>query len=157
MHHTKRPPSGAPASCRLTRSERARGLLFSRKVPSPSPQPSPWGRGRMFGRGGKGSLRRELSRPVAECSLSLGVRIPRRDSRFEPPNCPLSRLRHPLPPRGGEGKGEGAVHLQCRFTGRARVSGTVAFNRINTANPATCRRSGIAGCAQVNHLTLVTY
>jgi hypothetical protein len=40
------------------------------------------------------------------------------DSRFEPLNRPLSRLRHPLPLKGGEGKGEGAVHFQSRFMGR---------------------------------------
>jgi hypothetical protein len=51
-------------------------------------------------------------------ALSLRERIPRRDSRFELPNRLLSRLRHPLPPLGGEGKGEGAVYLQAKFMGR---------------------------------------
>ena len=47
-------------------------------------------------------------------ALSLSERIPQRCLRFEPPNRPLSRLRHPLPPWGGEG----VVHPQCRFMGR---------------------------------------
>jgi hypothetical protein len=51
-------------------------------------------------------------------ALSPRERIPRRDSRFAPLNRPLSGLRHPLPLRGGEGKGEGAVLIASRFRGR---------------------------------------
>ncbi len=51
-------------------------------------------------------------------ALTLGKRILQRDSRFGPLNRPLSGLRHPLPLRGGEGKGEGAVSIASRFRGR---------------------------------------
>jgi hypothetical protein len=67
---------------------------------------------------------RFLRRPIASITfpftpaLSLGEIIPRRDSRFESLNRPLSGLRHPLPLRGGEGKGEGAVSIASRFRGR---------------------------------------
>jgi hypothetical protein len=53
-------------------------------------------------------------------ALSPGERAAQKHSRFAPLNRPLSGLRHPLPLRGGEGKGEGAVSIASRFRGRAR-------------------------------------
>ena len=62
-------------------------------------------------------MQQEAAFPLTP-ALSLGERIPRADSRFAPLNRPLSGLRHPLPLRGGEGKGEGAVSIASRFMGR---------------------------------------
>jgi tRNA(Ile)-lysidine synthetase-like protein len=76
-----------------------------------------------------GSLKSRVQIPKSkEARASLGKltegrggeRIPRRGSCFEPLNHPLSRFRHPLPLRGGEGKGEGAVHFPFRFMGKGR-------------------------------------
>ena len=60
--------------------------------------------------------------PALSLRERAGVRIPRRDSRFAPLNRPLSGLRHPLPLRGGEGKGEGAVSIASRFRGRGKMA-----------------------------------
>jgi hypothetical protein len=73
-----------------------------------------------------------------EMEEKAGEGIPRRDSRFAPLNRPLSGLRHPLPLRGGEGKGEGAVSNASRFKGRRHV-------QVESGAMVTLSRSFVAG------------
>jgi len=107
-----------PKPMQLEPEVAASNALISGTACSPSPRPSPLGGG-----GNDVSFSTFPGMPASpkrcrQFSLSPRERIPRRDSRFAPLNRPLSGLRHPLPLRGGKGKGEGAVHSQGGLMGR---------------------------------------
>jgi hypothetical protein len=175
MPSTKHPPPGAPASCRLRRSEPATGCLVSSKAPSPSPQPSPL------------AVSMQLS---VQFPLTLTLSPEERESAtlvceysLDGEPSPMRRNRLPLLgervgvrgnssaqlQRYGLGRGSivarGSVNRACcefSTTGhrhslslgeRAGVRGNRAPVCIDTAKPARCRRSGVGSPKPPGELT----